>query len=814
MMRLDQQLSSWCNVPAIMVRDMTTVQPHPDVVPAAALGTAYIRPPPAARHSNYVLELTIVFAAYFVAERAVLALPFTIATVSPVWLPSAIALAALLLVGYRVWPAIAAAAFLVNALTPTSPYAALALAVVSTTGPLVVAWLVRRIPGFRSSVGRLDDVLGPMRSRSLPELAALLSTAVITCMVILDNRAGLGTPLRVSLAMITVSGLMLAAVIGERARSVSEPAERGARERHEQRARDIMDTATDGVWMLDAQLVTMFVNARMADMLGYTVEGMSGRPLSDFIPSATWDETQVGLRRPGPAVREHVRIHYRRKDGSEFHASVSRTRAFGEGDTFAGVLKIVSVSDPKRAEGEWQQARGSVVLLSKAVEQTADSVLISDSAGCIEYVNPAFEATTGYTQAEVLGKTPRFLKSGQHGEPFYQQMWASLIAGEPYRATLVNRKKTGELYWANQTITPIKDSQGTITHFVAVLKDVTEARKYHEQEVRLRLARGVQQRFSPPPPRLPDFDIAAASYPADETGGDYFDFIEGPNGTLYVAVGDVSGHGFDAALIMALTRAYMRTFATLGMEVGEVLSHANRAILGDLEENRYVTMLLVRLDPQAGSMTYANAGHIAGVLLNAAGDIDGVLDSTGVPLGLFAHATFATRHVRFSSQHILVLGTDGATETLDAGGMEFGGHGVIEYVRTHANDSADEIATGVFRAARSFAGAEQRDDITSVIVKVTKTPVGVEQAVLCDRQHCLPSPPASPLAPDRGTGVHPGDAARIDYVRTGARIVRLQSRLRLATTSKWRLESLFGWWPRSCSLIRRQSTASSTPGSP
>jgi hypothetical protein len=87
------------------------------------------------------------------------------------------------------------------------------------------------------------------------------------------------------------------------------------------------------------------------------------------------------------------------------------------------------------------------------------------------------------------------------------EMWNRLLAGESYRGTLVNRKKTGELYWANQTITPITHRTGHITHFVTVLKDVTQARKYHEQEVRLRLARAVQQRFNSMPPNLSGFDI-------------------------------------------------------------------------------------------------------------------------------------------------------------------------------------------------------------------------------------------------------------------------------------------------------------------
>jgi sigma-B regulation protein RsbU (phosphoserine phosphatase) len=140
-------------------------------------------------------------------------------------------------------------------------------------------------------------------------------------------------------------------------------------------------------------------------------------------------------------------------------------------------------------------------------------------------------------------------------------------------------------------------------------------------------------------------------------------------------------------------------------------------------------MLVVRLDLHGGTLTYASAGHIPGVLLNGSGGIDCILDSTGVPLGLFADANFATRNVQFRAQQILVLGTDGATETSDSNGSEFGRSGVLEYVRTHASDTAHDIAAGVYHAARSFAAAEQQhDDITSVIVKIRDAAFAMEEA--------------------------------------------------------------------------------------
>jgi sigma-B regulation protein RsbU (phosphoserine phosphatase) len=377
------------------------------------------------------------------------------------------------------------------------------------------------------------------------------------------------------------------------------------------------------------------------------------------------------------------------------------------------------VTDQRRAERESRTARETVLLLSKAVEQTADSVILTDSTGRIEYVNPAFEATTGYTREEALNSTPRLLKSGQHDEQFYRGLWDVLLRGEPFRGTLCNRRKNGEQYWAEQTITPMKDALGTITHFVSVMKDITEVRKSHEQQVQLRLARQVQQQFYRAAVHVTGFDIGASAYPAEQTGGDYFDIIETLDGGCYIGIGDVSGHGLDAALVMAMTRAYIRSFATLGLTPGEILTRVNEVLFGDLLENRFVTLLLARLNPHSRILECANAGHLPGYLLNRAGDADALVESTGAPLGLFSESEYSTRSFRLEHGQLLLLSTDGASETFTAADVEFGCEGVLEYVRGHLHEDSREIAEGIYRAARLFAaGAPQTDDITSVIMKV------------------------------------------------------------------------------------------------
>jgi PAS domain S-box-containing protein len=129
---------------------------------------------------------------------------------------------------------------------------------------------------------------------------------------------------------------------------------------------------------------------------------------------------------------------------------------------------------------ERERAEEALKKLSSALEQTADSVIITRRDGVIEYVNPAFEALTGYGAADVLGKTPRILKSGVHDRAFYGTLWRTILSGQVYRAVVVNRKREGLLYFEAKTITPLRNNEGDITHFISTGRDITEQKRAEE----------------------------------------------------------------------------------------------------------------------------------------------------------------------------------------------------------------------------------------------------------------------------------------------------------------------------------------------
>ena len=170
---------------------------------------------------------------------------------------------------------------------------------------------------------------------------------------------------------------------------------------------------------------------------------------------------------------------------------------------------------------------------------------------------------------------------------------------------------------------------------------------------------------------------------------------------------------------MALTRAYVRCFAAMHLELDEMLAHVNEMLLKDLEHGDFVTLFLARLNSSHRTLSYASAGHVPGLIFLASGDVKCKLESTGPPLGLFSTSKFSLQQpISLDSGEIAVFLTDGVIESTTPNGHQFGSQRVLDQIRALSHESASNIANGIYHATREFAqGDLQDDDITSVIIK-------------------------------------------------------------------------------------------------
>ncbi len=241
----------------------------------------------------------------------------------------------------------------------------------------------------------------------------------------------------------------------------------------------------------------------------------------------------------------------------------------------------------------------------------------------------------------------------------------------------------------------------------------------HERDREFQLARAIQQRRLPrSAPTVAGLDIAALSHPAQETGGDYLDFVSLADGSLGIAVGDASGHGIAAALLMAETRAYLRALLPTDPDLGEILARLNRHLAGDIGED-FVTLAVVRIEPRTRRLAYSSAGHWPGYVFDSRGEVRTLLQSTGMPLGLDKTGAFpAGTGLTLEPGELVLLLTDGIVEAASHDGPLFGAGRALESIRAHRGGPAGEIVAALFDEVRTFSQGVQTDDMTAVIIKV------------------------------------------------------------------------------------------------
>lgn len=247
---------------------------------------------------------------------------------------------------------------------------------------------------------------------------------------------------------------------------------------------------------------------------------------------------------------------------------------------------------------------------------------------------------------------------------------------------------------------------------------VEERLERDRMERELALATEIQQKFQPSaPPFVAGYEMQGISFSCYEIGGDYYDFIKRDDGKMMIALGDVSGKGTAAALLMSSLHAAIHAQAAARTPLLETVNAVNKYLAENTPPNRFVTLFIAELEPETGILNFVNCGHNPPLIAHVDGRID-QLDSGGFPLGILPFATYEQGQTRLQTGEALVVYSDGVSETVNPQDEEFGVERLSKVVSDNLFKSASGLRDRIESALSKFADtAEATDDITLVIVK-------------------------------------------------------------------------------------------------
>jgi sigma-B regulation protein RsbU (phosphoserine phosphatase) len=355
----------------------------------------------------------------------------------------------------------------------------------------------------------------------------------------------------------------------------------------------------------------------------------------------------------------------------------------------------------------------------RIIETTGEGFILLDTQFKIAEVNDALCRLVGYSHDDLIGRSPIDIAA----DDFRDYLVANWMQPLSYRLEDVE----GRLAPRKGPTIPVriygdilKDDRGDTIGYMYFIIDITH------QKRSLALAGEVQKTLLPQKsPRIKGFDIAGRTLSCQEIGGDYFDYLSDdtcPNPHLDVIVGDVTGHGVEAALLMTTARAHLRMQALRSAceSLSDSLAELNRHLVLDvLDTGRFMTLFYLRLNTAAPGVAWARAGHPPAVVYSPAADRFTELSGRGIALGLDPDYVFEENAARdLADGTVIAIGTDGIWESVNQGRTFYGKERFYQAIRENADHTAQDILNAVFDDLKRFSlGVAQEDDITLVILK-------------------------------------------------------------------------------------------------
>ncbi len=494
----------------------------------------------------------------------------------------------------------------------------------------------------------------------------------------------------------------------------------------EERFRAVADMVGEWLWEQDAAGRYTWSSTAVSRILGLQPEEVLGRHYLSLLTPEDRDYWQYAGSVTDPACRSFHNVinRYLHRDGYEVYTQSSGEPLLdAEGRIIGWRGMDLDITAQKQVDDILRTQE-------RAMEAASVGIAICDarqSGFPVIYANPALCAISGYARDELIGKNLSLLQGPLTEPAALKTIRDTLQRGTSCKLLLCNYRKNGTPFWNELLLSPVRDPDGMVSHYVGIQSDVTEQLVMSEERHQLDIAKRIQTSLLPKKPlKLPGIELAGLCLSAARVGGDYFDYFYRGD-WLDIVIADVSGHNVGAALIMTELRSALRAGLYLTDSIrpdyspAYVLGVLNELLYEDLSTAElFISMFYLRLDLTTGTLYYANAGHNRVLLSRKKSGGYQELDAEGMILGVHPLVNFDECSILLEPGDRLLLYTDGVVETQRQDGEFFGVRRLVKVFMDNPDPAPEATLAHIQEALIQFSGqTDFRDDITLVTATLT-----------------------------------------------------------------------------------------------
>ena len=481
----------------------------------------------------------------------------------------------------------------------------------------------------------------------------------------------------------------------------------------------LFNSAPEAIVLHDNNDRIVNVNDEFTRMFGFTREESVGRLINELVASEDkLAEAAMLSNKVIHGQRVELDTQRRRKDGTLFDVSILGAPIFYGGNQMGVFAVYRDISSRKKAE---QDLTIQETFFTKLFNSAPEAIILHDNNDVVVDVNEEFSRMFGYSRQEAIGKPINDLVASPQYRGEADRLSSAVIHGQRVELDSRRRRKDGSLIDVSILGAPVIH-QGKQLGIYAIYRDITERKRAEDARIRAqeeaRMARNIQINLLPKTsPDLQGYDIAGRNVPASHVGGDYFDFIRLDENRIAIGIGDVSGKGLAASLVMANLQATIRSLALFDADPKDCLERANKLLFRSTDARTFVSLFYGILDGKRGTLRYANAGQSMPVLFRAI-ENPSHLSIRGIALGVKEDAQYEEEEVPVAVGDKILIYTDGISEAMNASMQEFGEERLQTIVTESRTTSSIALIEEILAEVNAYVqDGSRNDDMTVVVMK-------------------------------------------------------------------------------------------------